>query len=197
MPRDFLPFLFRLVLFVALAACVLGSPLCGMAEDPPPASEQLVEVKFWVIEISTTKLRNLGFDWNAIHGSSKLTDDAKVLDFLTALDQNGLAHTLAKPMIATRNGRKASLEIGPHLKVEVTPTVATDEHIALAYHVEVATVSDAQRNKTGRHLVSACSTELKSGVVQLLSETTTRQRTVKGEPSQTTLLVLAQAATIE
>ena len=196
MSRKSLPCsLLRLSIFAALVACVLGSSRLGIADEPPAVAKQMVEVKFWVIEVSTTKLRNIGFDWDASKLHGKANDSAaEFLGFLTALEQNNLAHVHAKPMIATRSGQKAWLDIS-NLKVEVTPTVVDDEHIGLEYRFEREIASEAQPDKAGRRFVTAYSTELKSGAVQLLSETTTQQRTAKGEPSQTTLFVLAQATT--
>ena len=175
----------------AVAASLLLLPRCAVAEDPSPVSKQVVEVKLWVIEVSNTKLRNLGFDWDHARGDTKLADDSNMLGFLTALEQNNIAYALAKPMIATRSGQKASIDMAPHLKVELTATASADDHVDLAYHIDIANA----RGSGGR-FVSAHSTELKSGVVQLLSQTTT-QRTAKGEPNHSTILVFAQATIVK
>ncbi|MCI0357703.1 MAG: hypothetical protein L0211_04355 [Planctomycetaceae bacterium] len=202
MPRRPLLLCIRVSLIAAAIACMFGLPCRGLAEEPPPA-KQFVEVKLWVIEVSQSKLRNLGFDWGLARAKSSGTDSRKIMDdqqflgFITALEQNNLASMLARPTIATQSGRKATIELSPHLKVEVTPTVIDAEHIAFYYHVEVATDREAQPDNAGRRLISACSTELKSGVGQLLSETTIHSRTAKGEPSNTTLLVFAQATIVK
>jgi hypothetical protein len=185
-------------LITAFAFFALRTSPIMLADEPAPA-RQFVEVKLWVVEVSKTKLRSLGFDWDAVprRPGSAITNDENLTGFLEALDQNGIASMHFKPRIATESGHTATIEISPFRKVEVTPTIIDAEHIAFDYHVEVTTRSEAQPDKAGRRLVSACSTELKSGATQLLSETTTQQRTAKGEPTQTTLLVLAQATIVK
>ena len=181
------------VLCTVLVACVLGSSRLGIA-DEPPAAKEMVEVKLWVFEVNITKLRNVGFDWDATFSRSFATDSAKLLAFLTALEQDNVARVISKPMISTGSGRKAWIEIS-NLKVEVTPTVVDDEHIGLEYRFEREIASEAQPDKAGRRFVTAYSTELKSGAVQLLSETKAQHRRANGEHHQTRILVLAQATT--
>jgi|GEM_PF-4507579 Flp pilus assembly protein, secretin CpaC len=198
-------FRIRLSLLAGLASCTLAVPLRAVADEPMPAEKQFVEVKLWVFEVSTTKLRTLCFDEGYIRGNPKAIDDQQpkrlddeqFLKFLTALEQNNLVQKLSSPMIATRSGQKASIEISPYRKIEVTPTIIDGEQIGLDYHVEVATASQAKPDKVGRRLVSACSTELKSGVGQLLSETTSLQRTAQGKPNDSTILVYAQATIVK
>jgi len=186
-----------LVAVLAFAATLASNVAHGV--EPVRAEKQIVEVKLCVVEVSMTKLRNLGLDWSVVDsGKSPLvTDGQKFLGFLESLEQNNIAHFHARPQIATRSGRKAALEISPHLKLEVTPTVRDGEHVDITYHVDVATARDDSDSDQRRRLVSACSTELKSGEVQLLSETMILRRTNKGELAQSKLLVLAQATAIQ
>jgi hypothetical protein len=182
-----------------LAFTAALAPSLAHAVEPARTEKQVVEVKLWVVEVSQTKLRNLGFDWSVVDsGKTPLAADGqKFLGFLEALEQNNIAQIHARPQIATRSGQKATLDLSPHLKLEVTPTVTDAEHIDIAWHVDVATARDQQDNDQRRRLVSACSTELKSGAVQLLSETAVQRRNAKGELAQSKLLVLAQATVMK
>lgn len=83
-------------LFVAVVASFVTCSTLAVAVEPAPAAKQFVEVKFWVVEVSTTKLRNLGFDWQGLDKSSKTDDPSKQLGFLVALEENNLARIPAK-----------------------------------------------------------------------------------------------------
>lgn len=182
----------RVFLLAALAVCLLFSQVSTAAE-PAPAAKQPVEVKFWVVEVSTTKLRNLGFDWQALEKNPNTDDPSKQLGFFLALEQNNLARILAKPMIATVSGRQATLAIEPALKVEVTPTVVDGQTIALDYRLERDIPVQAGSPETKGRFVTASATEVASGKVTLLSETNCQERRTDGKPNDTKLLVFAQA----
>ena len=99
------------------------------------ANHHSVQVDIRLVEISVTKLRELGFDWassssgdvgpaqGAVFGLpyGKQSDPGKINQFLDALRDNDLASILAEPRLVTLDGRAATIEINSE--------VATDRRI--------------------------------------------------------------------
>jgi hypothetical protein len=70
--------------------------------------------------------------------------------------------------------------------------------VAFAYYrSDIVAPPEVQPDKGGRRFVTACATELKSGSVELLSETKAQNRRASGEHDQTRILVLAQATIVK
>jgi pilus assembly protein CpaC len=110
----------------------------------------LLHVK--VMEVSRTKLRNLGFDWTATFEDGFITqtaagvigfnrggdltdigrpgirfgitnDSGTFLGFLEALRQNNLAKLMAEPTLTTLSGRPATFNVGGEIPVPVQQSV--------------------------------------------------------------------------
>jgi hypothetical protein len=175
--------------------------IANRPNEPKPGDKQFVEVKLWVVEVNLTKLRALGFDVDAIPTSSEAT--AKPRDwtsdrkFLESLQKNGLAQFISTPMIATRSGQVASLEMGRPLQIELTPTVLDGQQLELEYRIEVDTSTANEPARAKRRLVTAYSTELTSGETTCLSQTTSKRRNDQGKPIESKLVVLATATTVD
>lgn len=188
------PLLARRIALWQLMAILLATCAAGSSESVEPAVERtMVEVKFRVVEISTSKLRAAGFDWDAISGQESLRDRANPGEFLKALAENNLARTVAEPMIGTISGQPASLKVASRA-LEVTPTVLENDRIRLAYRI--ATQIPA-RDGTPTPFESASTTELKSGEAQVLSETRTLTYDTDGKKDETTICVVAEAKTVK
>jgi hypothetical protein len=191
----------------SLIAVAISRPAAGA--DPAAAAPKIT-VQMWVVEVSTDKLRNLGFDWSqittrqefktpTIDSPAALADSFKVigagefLGFIKALEQNNLARVLAEPTIATVSGRKASLAIGEQLKLDVTPTAIDDKHLQLQYRVEVGGDSAA----SSAPLLAGSTVQIEPGKPYLISQTRSSWRAAGGKPRQTEtlLLVLAEFVT--
>jgi hypothetical protein len=170
-----------------LAACAIQT--CESAEP----ERVMVEVKFRVVEVATTKLRSVGFDWHTISGDESLREPPQFGKFLEALAENNLAKTLAEPMIATMSGRQASLNVANRM-IGVTPTAMEDDRIRLEYRI--ATQIPA-RNGQATPFESASTTELKSGEAHLLSETHSQTYDGDGKKHETTIYVVAEAKTVK
>lgn len=176
-----------------LAGCCAAQSVAG-AE--PAAAKALVEVKFRVVEVSTTKLRSAGFDWHAISGRESLLEPPQFGKFLAALAENNLARTVAEPSIATLSGRPASLKVASRT-LEVTPTVLENDRIRLEYRIATQIpASEGPSPRAATPFESASTTELKSGEAHLLSETRTLTYAADGKKQETTIFVVAEAKTV-
>jgi len=104
----------------AALAAAATFPLPGRSQEfveiaaRTTASSRKITVQMWVVEVSTDKLRNLGFDWSQItarHETKSQSIDSgaavaeavksigadQFLGFLRALEKNNLARILAEP----------------------------------------------------------------------------------------------------
>jgi pilus assembly protein CpaC len=109
----------------------------------------LLHVK--VMEVSRTKLRNLGFDWSATFNGDFINqtasgvlgfdadglvdfgrpgirfgisdDNGSFLGFLEALRQNNLAKLMAEPTLTTLSGRPATFNVGGEIPIPVQQSV--------------------------------------------------------------------------
>jgi hypothetical protein len=177
-----------LKLIFAIAAVGITCPEAIAAE--PKGSKTFVEIKVWVIEVETSKLSSVGLEWNAM----KAPGDARLVDFLTTTAvENNLASVFAQPMISTISGRAASMEL-PGRKLAVTPTVIDENRICLEYRVEADLALDGKRQPV-TSFETASKTELKSGEIQILSETRQVKRSDAGEKRETVLLTAVRAST--
>jgi hypothetical protein len=177
-----------LVAALVLTTCV--APASNGAEPEP--ARTMVEVKFRVVKVATTKLRAVGFDWHEISGRESLRDGAKLGKFLRALAENNLAQTVAEPMIATVDGQPASLKVATR-SLEVTPTVLENDRIRLAYRIATQIPTSGG---PAAPFESASTTELKPGEPHLLSETRSLTYAADGKEQETTIYVVADAKVV-
>lgn len=131
--------------FAVISCFGSGLPALGDdAEAKHTPKKLVVEVK--VIEVATTKLKNLGFDWAQLapegvqrESIDKLLQSAsadQLVKFLEALRQNNLARVLAEPTIATLDGRPASFTAGgTHL--DIVPIVMGNGRVHLEYRIKL------------------------------------------------------------
>jgi len=167
------------------------------SNGPKRDGKQIVEVKLWVVEVDAKKLRAIGFDWSALVDASSEKRATLAPEFFIALEQNHLARVIATPTITSQSGRKASLEVSPQLKLDVTPVVKDDGQIELEYRIDVDTSTGNQPEQAARRLVTAYSTELESGATKCLSQTNAQRRSENGKTVETMLVVLARATTLK
>lgn len=183
-----------------LAAAVAFPPL-GLGQEyveiagrtADSSSLKKITVQMWVVEVSTDKLRNLGFDWDVIRSTNKEGIlPVEKLEFLKSLEQNNLARMLAEPTIATVSGRKASLAVGEQLKLDVTPTAIDDKHIQLQYRVEVG-AAGREGIADATPFVAGSTVQVEAGKPCLVSQTRSSWQTANGKPRQTETLLMVQA----
>jgi len=195
---------FLLILIFALGPVAV---MRGDEGKPPEPKKLVVEVK--VVEVATTKLRNLGFDWaqlgpaGARHESldkilqSTATD--QLFGFLEALRQNNLARVLAEPTIATLDGRPASLAVGG-TQLDVVPIVLGNGHVRLEYRIELAPQQMEQTRPTNGRDTSGKPTplrldaaaELELAKTSLVGRTKTNMQTPDGKTQEAETLIFVR-----
>jgi hypothetical protein len=199
-----------------LGCCAIAFAVCSTCFSDEPARQSpkklVVEVK--VVEVATTKLRNLGFDWTQLapdgvkHESiDEVLQSAaadRLIGFLEALRQNNLARVLAEPTIATLDGRPASLAVGS-TRLDIVPVVLGDGHVRLEYRIELA----AQQKEPSRlgakretdaktsplRLDSAA--ELELGKTAVVGRTKTNTQSPDGKSQETETLVFVRVDLLE
>lgn len=192
---------------VVSVLCVAFVPQWVAAEDAPK-KEQKVFVEVCVAEVSLTKLRALGFDWDAAHSTFEPTyrtndDPLDLLSFVDALGKDDLARVLSRPRLATMSGRTASFQVGDAkgqgVRLELVPQVLDIQKIQLQYRIELnpskpdaAGEADGRRPAT-RELVLDSATELSPGTACCVSETRSRRTSERGKTEETATLVLIRA----
>jgi hypothetical protein len=174
------------------------------AKGPPRITVQL-----WIVEVSTDKLRKLGFDWSQISSqqafktqsidsvaalaeATKGLDANEFLGFLKALEKNNLARLHAEPTIATRSGRQASLFIDDHLQLDVTPTVIDDQHVQLQYRIELS-AGEGNGSGTASPLSAGSTVLVDVEKLCLVSQTLSSWQEANGKRRQTETLLLVRA----
>lgn len=165
----------------------LGISLPALVPPPsagqePPKESRKIYVEVCVAEISVTKLKNLGLDWDVFvkNADSSAGDKDQAEDeptdtikFVRALAQSDLAQILAHPRLATLSGRPASLVLGDAIKLNVNPQVTEKGWIRLEYEIRVSQPLPADKKITvtpplnvpqgKRELASSASVELEPG----------------------------------
>ncbi len=194
-----------------LSAAVIG--VLSLASISPPVAAQdapkkepKVFVEVCVVEVSLSKLRSLGFDWDALLHSvfespTRLgTDPGDLLGFMDALQRDGLVRELCHPRLATMGGRPASLQVGDAIRLNVAPKVLDSQKIQLEYRVELnvpETAADGgqtgERRRSVSQLVLDSATELVPGKSCCVSETRTRRTNEQGKVEETATIVLLRA----
>jgi hypothetical protein len=126
---------------VVIAVVLLTIP--ASAEEPLALSSekapQMIAVDLKLIEISQTKMRQLGFDFAKFDGKEGSTiDGLKVFDespttavvgFVDALAKNKIAHVLAHPRIVTLSGRSANFSVNSSVSSSDVSNVAPTDGI--------------------------------------------------------------------
>jgi Flp pilus assembly secretin CpaC len=159
------------------------------------AAQPQVLLRLRVIEISPTKLRNMGYDYGRVFRSQMTAEQLdKVLD---ALREDGLVKILAAPEIATINNRAASVQVGGQVRVAVgkgdgkwhfenkfcgtqvnfTPTVSDNRTIQLEICVELSRADradqctiDGETVPVRRSMLADTTVNCKSGKTVVLGE---------------------------
>jgi hypothetical protein len=207
-----MPTRFQILLgcFATAFAICSTCPADETARQPP--KKLVVEVK--VIEVATTKLKNLGFDWTQLDpGGVKHESIDEVLQsvatdgltgFLEALRQNNLARVLAEPTIATLDGRPASFSIGG-TQLDLVPVVLGNGHVRLEYRIElavpqkeptrIATKRESETRTQPFKLDSAA--ELELGKTCVVGRTKTNTQSEGGKSQETETLVFVRVDLLE
>jgi hypothetical protein len=184
-----------------LSAAVIG--VLSLASISPPVAAQdapkkepKVFVEVCVVEVSLSKLRSLGFHWDALLH----TDPGDLLGFMDALQKDGLIRELCHPRLATMGGRPASLQVGDAIRLNMAPKVLDSQKIQLEYRVELnvpETAADGgqtgERRRSVSQLVLDSATELVPGKSCCVSETRTRRTNEQGKVEETATIVLLRA----
>ncbi len=118
-------------------------------------SQPQVILRVRVIEISRTKLQELGLDFSRASSDTMLPES--LVRIVDVLRKEGVARIVAEPEIATLSNQTASLEVGSHARVpvllgcskteiqdefhgtcvEFTPVVLNDKKIHVKLHIEL------------------------------------------------------------
>ena len=177
------------------------------AEDASKKQEK-VFIEVYVAEVSFSKLRALGFDWDAAHSTFEPTyrtndDPLDLLSFVDALRKAGLVRELCHPRLATMSGRTASFQVGDAkgqgVRLELVPQVLDTQKIQLQYRIELnppkpdAAGEADGRQHTTRELMLDSATELSPGTACCVSETRSRRTNEKGKIEETVTVVLIRA----
>ena len=180
----------------------LGLVPAGRSEEPAKEDHK-VFIEVCVADISSSKLRSLGFDWNALTSCEAANrPDGEPLDLirlLEALSKDDLARVLYRPRLATMSGRAASLQVGDAIRLDLVPKVPSAEQIQLEYRIELYDLKPAgdgeadERRQTTRRLVLDSATELAPGKVHCVSETRCRRTNDRGKVEETSTVVLLRA----
>jgi hypothetical protein len=180
--------------FATPAAATAISSGIAPAEQPPPKSHpQALTVQLKVVEVSTAKLKNLGFDWAQVtaDGEQKFSVEnlatpmkgmsVERLDgFLKALQQNSLARVLAEPTLVTLDGRPARLVIGS-TQIDMVPFLLGDGRAKLEC-----------RLKTEESSEITADTELELGQMCLVRKSGLHDPRLRAQSPETEILVLAR-----
>ena len=165
------------------------------------AAPKKLLVELHVFEVNVSKVKHLGFDWshiardgvkrNSIDEFVQSLNEAGQVDqlpgFLTSLQQNGLARAVARPTLATLDGRPASLEVGS-TKLDVVPIVLGSGQVRLECKIEVA----APTNERGSPFRFDSAAELELGKTSVVGRCRNSSPAANGKTQETETLVLAR-----
>jgi hypothetical protein len=191
-----------------------ASPAVSYADEPArqPPKKLVVEVK--VVDVPTTKLKNLGFDWTRLMPDSVKHDSIdevlqsapaeRLIGFLEALRQNNLARFLAEPTIATLDGRPASFSTGA-TQLDLAPVVLGNGHVRLEYRIELAApqkeparIATKRESEPGaRPFKLDSAVELELGKTAIVGRTKTNTLTEGGKTQETETLVFVRVDLLE
>ncbi|HEY2759829.1 MAG TPA: hypothetical protein VGI75_03780, partial [Pirellulales bacterium] len=110
-----------------------GGP--GAADVAATCADKKIKVRVQLLELNRTKMRDLGFDFTAIHGKTsgsssagdllaslghcssqtEMPGDSALSAFISALKKEGIVKVLGVPTIMTRDGQLAEIFIGEEL----------------------------------------------------------------------------------
>lgn len=176
------------------AAALLACAAQIRAAEPAATKKQFVTVELTVYEVSVTKLRALGFDWDASSPGKPAADRTDVLKsasgkqlagFLQALKQNGLANVVSEPKLMTLSGRPASLEVGP-TRLQVTPLILESGRIQVGHRLQLS--------HSGMELRSESTLEVDSGQAVIANAQMRReQKDAAGKVNEIETLAIVRA----
>jgi hypothetical protein len=191
-------------------ALTLAPIVSGRGDERPPAAPNklVVQAEFKIVEVSTTKLRNLGFDWAQLAPAGqqgKSIDDVLksagtdgFVGFLEALRQNNLARVLAEPTVATLDGRPASFAVGD-TRLDIVPIVMGNGRVRLEYRIELASEQKKPALPTRRDMEMKPKTVrldaaavLELGKTTLVGRTQTKAQTADGKIQELETLVFVR-----
>jgi hypothetical protein len=187
----------------------------SIGDDAAPVAPHKVVVELKVIELNTTKLRRLGFDWQQItpsgvkHNSAdpltaSIHDGGVVADgfagFLEALRQNDLARVLAEPTLVTLDGRTASFDVGGYTKLDILPIVLGNGRVRLEYRIEIGSSTSQAGSSVTRldplqkaaPLKLDSASEFEFGKMRLVGRSRSNAPFANGKPQESETLVLVR-----
>jgi len=217
-----MPMRLCLGLFVKGLLVLASVSQIGRGDEPAAQAPKKIVVELKVVEINTTKMQRLGFDWqqltpdgvkrDSINPLGLRVDDGGVVadgfsGFLEALRQNELARILAEPTLVTLDGRPASFEVGGQIasefvgtRLEVCPVALENGHVRLDYRIEIAesksqsgsSVTRLEPSQKAAHLKLDSSSEFELGKMRLVGRFRSSVPFAAGKLQETETLVLAR-----
>ena len=186
---------------VALAVVVAsfsGGPVLAeppAADAPQSAERQFVTVELSVVDVSLTKLRALGFDWEAVSKTLqpgfpdpkqlKFGAGKQLEGFLQLLKQYNIGEVVSNPKLMTLNGRPASVDISPHLKLDVVPIVLGSGRIRVEHRLELPQ----------RKLKTDSAVEVDPGQPVIAGHVRSEKKDAAGKLHETATLIIVRADT--
>src|SRR5262245_55734661 len=117
------------------------------ATAPQAVKKQPVSIEVTCVEIDLTKLRDVGFDWDAVTKKSvKDLPEAKKLELAVAnncdglvrtLERHDLARFLCRPNVTSLSGRPASFAIGDATRLDIVPEILESGRIRIDHRLEL------------------------------------------------------------
>jgi Flp pilus assembly secretin CpaC len=184
-----MPLKLALAAFVAALCVSLAAPLRADEPAAPAATKApRVTVDMLVVEVSLTKLRALGFDWEVVKGAHQLVhaDGKQLTGFLRALKEHDLAEFLCEPKLMTLSGRPASLAVGT-TKLDVVPVILGSGRIQVEHRLELP--------HAGGVLRSHSAVELDPGQAVIAGHVRSNKKDAAGKANETATLVVLRADT--
>jgi hypothetical protein len=152
-----------LVLLAAVARIAKAEETIGALPETQVNSTapQMIAVELRLVEISRSKMREMGFDFAFIDGDKARTVDMAgvfqettskaAADLVKALTKNNIGRVLASPQIVALDGKEASLSIGSQsevgaadelaasdssIKMRIRPDLLADERLTVEINLE-------------------------------------------------------------
>lgn len=182
----------KLALFL-LGIAFATSTAYGQAPAQPPT----VTVEMCIVEIHTTKLRSLGFDWIGLPADQ--THCLQSREFIKALVQYDLALFHAESVLVTQSGRPAVLEVGA-VRLDAVPIVLGDDRINLEFRIEITKPPpgedplDSVAAPPEKCFAVQSTFTLESGKCCVAGGIRSRHTPADGKPNETEMLVIARAS---
>lgn len=140
-------------ILLIIAAVLLTMPVRAKESSALPSEKapQMITVDLKLVEISRTKMRQLGVNFATFDGKEAITTDGlevfneipspAFFGFIEALVKNNVARVLANPRVATLSGRPANLVVNSTVdSSQVSGTAPGDETINVGTEVRVLPV---------------------------------------------------------